>query len=272
MCLTSPPYWRVRDYGHKSQIGLENLPTYIDQLVSVFREVRRCLADDGVLWLNLASCYTGSANTGGDDAKQDSAVRVVGIPTKVVPELGSKQLVGVPWAVAFALQADKWRLRSEVIWHKPGPMPENLSDRPTRAHEQVFLLSKSEDYFYDWKAIATRAVSGRAPSKIGRSKVQHSESGAPAQSEHVNRRSVWSIVNGGVSVDHAAAMPEELASLCIQSGSRLGDTVLDPFFGTGTTGRVAEALGRNWIGVELNPQYGAMANDLNSQVGLKWRL
>lgn len=241
-CVTSPPYWGLRDYGHDGQIGLEETPEqYVARLVAVFAEVRRVLADDGVLWLNLGDSY-GSG----------------------------KQLVGIPWRVAFALQADGWYLRSDTIWHKPNPMPESVRDRPTKAHEYVFLMSKSARYFYDQDATREPHKPNTAPrptgersqpwamSAIGQPQ-RDSKGGVGAHPLGRNARSVWTIPTQPYSGAHFAVMPPALADRCIKSGSRVGDTVLDPFSGAGTTGMVARRLRRQYVGIELNPEFADMA-------------
>ena len=237
-CVTSPPYWGLRDYGHDGQIGLEETPEqYVARLVAVFAEVRRVLADDGVLWLNLGDSY-GSG----------------------------KQLVGIPWRVAFALQADGWYLRSDTIWHKPNPMPESVRDRPTKAHEYVFLLSKSARYFYDQDAVKERSSEGSHgggrshPSRYQAASGRNDGNSAMGiLTETRNARSVWTIATQPYSGAHFAVMPPALADRCIKSGSRVGDTVLDPFSGAGTTGMVARRLRRQYVGIELNPEFADMA-------------
>lgn len=240
-CVTSPPYWGLRDYGHGGQIGLEETPEqYVARLVAVFAEVRRVLADDGVLWLNLGDSY-GSG----------------------------KQLVGIPWRVAFALQADGWYLRSDTIWHKPNPMPESVRDRPTKAHEYVFLLSKSARYFYDQDAIREDSPHEykAGPLTVGYSAGSGRSDGTPHRAgigfgvaeKGRNARSVWTIPTQPYSGAHFAVMPPALADRCIKSGSRVGDTVLDPFSGAGTTGLVARRLRRQYVGIELNPEFADMA-------------
>jgi DNA modification methylase len=256
-CITSPPYWGLRDYGIAGQIGREADPSlYIDHLVEVFREVRRVLRDDGVLWLNLGDTY---ATAGGDHGgrvdnqpgvgarrvfEADAGDKSVRRPP---PGLKAKDLVGIPWRVALCLRDDGWWLRSEIIWHKPTAMPESVSDRPTRAHEQVFLLAKSASYYYDANAIRESAVGtdGRR-----------------------NVRSVWTIQAEPCSEAHFAVFPSALVSRCLLAGSRPGDLVLDPFFGSGTVGRVAEACGRRWCGIELKPEYIEIARKRTSQLGL----
>jgi DNA modification methylase len=235
-CVTSPPYWGLRDYGQGDQIGLEpTLEGYITQLVDVFREVRRVLADNGTLWLNLGDSYAMTTKGAGGAGKQDTnagtqmADRKWAIPSGLKP----KDLVGIPWRVAFALQADGWWLRQDIIWHKPNPMPEPVRDRCTKAHEYVFLLSKAQRYKYDHRA--TREVSG------------------------ANKRSVWTITPRPIRGAHFAVMPEALVEPCISAGSSPGDLVLDPFTGSGTVGVVALRHGRDFVGVELNPDYAAIA-------------
>ncbi len=231
--VTSPPYWGLRDYGTDGQIGSEeNLEDYIQNLVRVFSELRRILKKDGTLWLNLGDCYTsGGRKWRAPDKKNPARAMSYRAPT---PEgLKPKDLVGVPWRVAFALQADGWYLRSEIIWHKPNPHPESVKDRPTRAHETIFLLSKSERYYYDYEAIMEPGVNG----------------------ERRNKRSVWTVQTEPVKEAHFATFPTKLIEPCILAGSRPGDYVIDPFFGSGTTGIVAALNYRYFIGIELKPEY-----------------
>ena len=280
-CVTSPPYWGLRDYGHDEQIGLEQTPDeYVEQLVAVFREVRRVLADDGTLWLNLGDSYAGAgkgpSNVG---SGKRNAQRLDGAPTEWIPipnGLKSKDLVGIPWRVAFALQAEGWYLRSDIIWHKPNPMPSSVKDRPTCAHEHVFLMSKSERYYYDAGAIAEKAVSDH-DSGNGYSRSQQISRGGRGQASRWTRegsggtrnaRNVWTINSKPYSGAHFATMPPALAKRCILAGSRPGDVVLDPFFGSGTTGECAEALGRGWVGCELQEDYVPLINERTSQGGL----
>lgn len=246
-CVTSPPYFGLRDYGHDGQIGLEATPdAYVAELVAVFREVRRVLKDDGTLWLNLGDSYasfrdgkaTPDTSRGESEgtlvpkgsAKNRMAATFAGSAVK------HKDLIGIPWRVAFALQADGWYLRSDIIWHKPNPMPESVTDRPTKAHEYVFLLSKSARYYYDSEAIAEQAELNTR-----------------------NARTVWAITTKPFKGAHFATMPSELAERCIKAGSASGDMILDPFGGAGTTGLVADQLGRNATLIELNSTYAAMA-------------
>jgi DNA modification methylase len=281
-CVTSPPYWGLRDYGIDSQLGLEATPEeYVAAMVAIFREVWRVLRDDGTLWLNLGDSYvssgTQSANSGLAKLADKWAPRVnprnpnrddrgeVTRGTKAIsPWLRPKDLCGIPWRVAFALQADGWYLRSDIIWHKPNPMPESVTDRPTKAHEYIFLLSKRERYFYDAEAIKERAnyPEGRWGGHNPRPGIdingggQASRDGFDSKNPAIrNKRSVWTIATQPYSEAHFATFPEELPKLCILAGTKPGDTVLDPFAGSGTTLRVALELGRKAIGIELNPQY-----------------
>lgn len=282
-CVTSPPYWGLRDYGHDGQIGLEQTPEqYVARLVEVFAEVRRVLADDGVLWLNLGDSYAGpSGNTAmtGGKTDPDRGVRMgFNSIKKTYSGLRPKNLVGIPWRVAFALQADGWYLRSDTIWHKPNPMPESCRDRPTKAHEYVFLMSKSARYFYDQDAIREdmsptssriNSKDGLRPSErkngfyhsgeYGRTGAQHGRKLNPNTDKKRNARSVWTIPTQPYPGAHFAVMPPALADRCIRAGSRVGDVVLDPFAGAGTTGMVARRLQRRFVGIELNPTFAEMA-------------
>jgi DNA modification methylase len=284
-CVTSPPYFGLRDYGHAGQIGLEPSPdAYVAELVDLFREVRRVLKDDGTLWLNLGDSYAGSGK-GGNPAdlphqKQRTnagSITVVGNTAREAANTRGpgddrlfgakpKDLLGIPWRVAFALQADGWYLRSDIIWHKPNPMPESVTDRPTKAHEYVFLLSKSARYYYDAKAIAEEAQrpegSGNTARKYGEDRDRpgsHIGASVPWAGDTRNARTVWSIATQPFKGSHFATMPPELARRCILAGSKAGDMVLDPFGGAGTTGLVADRLGRDATLIELNPAYAEMA-------------
>jgi DNA modification methylase len=273
-CVTSPPYYGLRDYGHAGQIGLEATPNaYVARLVDVFREVRRVLRDDGTLWLNLGDSY---ARAGGTD-RQISSTCKVGNTLKTLemlpcrkqapPDgLKDKDLLGIPWMVAFALRADGWWLRQDIIWHKPNPMPESVTDRCTKAHEYVFLLTKSAWYFYDAAAIAERAERGDAGSRFDQGKTAQRSITPPVAGARIddgrrNARSVWPIATQPYSGAHFATMPPALAERCIKAGSRPGDMVLDPFGGAGTTGLVADRLGRSATLIELNPEYARLARE-----------
>ena len=272
-CVTSPPYWGLRDYGQDDQIGLEQTPNeYVAQMVDVFREVRRVLRDDGTLWLNLGDSYAGNA-CGLSDGSGSSDGSVGRGPAPKVDRKGNglkpKDLVGIPWRVAFALQADGWWLRQDIIWHKPNPMPESVTDRCTKAHEYVFLLSKSARYFFDSEAIAEPAL--RAGDRAGGSKYSSADAHIATRGRHTaatlaglvsetrNRRSVWSIATKPFSGAHFAVMTPDLAELCIKAGTKESDTVLDPFGGAGTTSLVADRLKRDAIMIELNPEYAKIA-------------
>jgi len=277
-CVTSPPYYGLRDYGHDGQIGLEPTPDeYVARLVEVFREVRRVLRDDGTLWLNLGDSYAANrpyqvpSTKGG--AKHGDGQSAGGRASIVPDGLKPKDLIGIPWRVAFALQADGWYLRQDIIWHKPNPMPESVTDRCTKAHEYVFLLSKSARYYYDQEAVKEPAVNTRKPGrKIQDTRNTHGTGGGNAGINALmaryhngeapidrNRRSVWTITTKPFKGAHFAVMPLELAETCVKAGSRPDDLVLDPFSGSGTTGVAAVSLGRRYLGVELNPEYAAMA-------------
>lgn len=280
-CVTSPPYWGLRDYGHDEQIGLEQSPAeYVAQMVAVFREVRRVLADDGTLWLNLGDSYSNIGKTGGSSSGKharglhgdhQTSSRASG---GKIAGLKPKDLVGIPWMVAFALREEGWYLRSEIIWHKPNPMPESVTDRPTKSHEHLFLLSKSASYFYDADAIAEQAITvgdnrGARTDKAVRENAGGSRAdSAKPQGDTRNRRDVWTIATQPYDGAHFATMPPDLVTPCVLAGSRTGDVVLDPFFGSGTVGMVAEKCGRRWIGFELNPEYVALANGRTAQKGL----
>jgi DNA modification methylase len=272
--VTSPPYWGLRDYGHDAQLGLESTPqAYVEAMVAVFREVHRVLKPDGTLWLNIGDSYQNAkGQAGGFDPKQPA--RRHGLrPTDVtIPGLKPKDLVMIPARVALALQADGWWVRSEIIWHKPAPMPEPVNDRPTVAHEKVFLLTKSRAYFYNAEAIAEPATGEAAgngfkrPERIsnGGRGDETPWPGAPTR----NARNVWTIASKPYDGAHFAVMPTELVQRCVLAGSRIGDTVLDPFMGSGTVGMVAESLGRRWVGIELNPAYAPLIAERTAQRGL----
>lgn len=231
--VTSPPYWGLRDYDCPNQIGSEEtVDDYIENLVLVFRELRRVLRDDGTLWLNIGDSYTSGGRTWRAPDKKNPA-RAMSYRPPTPAGLKPKDLVGIPWRLAMALQADGWYLRSEIIWHKPNPHPESVKDRPTRAHETLFLLSKSESYFYNHEAIRERCVNGTLR----------------------NKRSVWTVQTEPIKEAHFATFPTRLIEPCILAGSKPESIVIDPFFGSGTTGLVSVLHGRSFIGIELNPEY-----------------
>jgi len=278
-CVTSPPYYGLRDYGIDGQIGLEQSPDeYIAQMTQVFREVRRVLRDDGTLWLNLGDSYSAGGRGGGAEGSlqsgnKGSTTGAVFAPWKV-QGYKEKNLLGIPWRVAFALQADGWYLRQDIIWHKPNPMPESVTDRCTKAHEYIFLLSKSARYHYDHEAIAEEAVTpidGRGsteerkslghPSRYGDSEGMAARGegwsmpSISARPSGRNKRSVWTVCTRPFADAHFATFPPDLIEPCILAGAPKGATVLDPFNGSGTTGQVALAHHRQYIGIELNPVY-----------------
>lgn len=239
--ITSPPYFGLRDYGANGQIGLEKtFEEYLRKLVEVFREVRRVLRPDGTLWLNVGDSYAGGGCGSRDAERWPKQSRNDHMATHAKKGLGlaSKNLLGIPWRLAFALQADGWYLRQDIIWHKPNPMPESVRDRCTKAHEYLFLLSKSEKYWFDCDAIKEAAVGAYATR---------------------NKRSVWSIAPEPFREAHFATFPTKLVEPCMLAGSCVGGVVLDPFGGSGTVGVVAKKLGRHCVLIELNPTYGEMA-------------
>jgi site-specific DNA-methyltransferase (adenine-specific) len=293
-CVTSPPYFGLRDYGEAGQIGLEPSPDeFVAALVEVFREVHRVLRDDGTLWLNLGDSYSRSPAKGGSgpggknedrwgygvaqSAKTGSSDGTVGRgdrPGSRSGGLGEKQLLGIPWRVAFALQADGWFLRQDIIWHKPNPMPESVTDRCTKAHEYIFLLSKSPKYFFDNVAIkepvqsdraasrkeptrgegygAAKSVSGLSPDRDG---------GFSTSDGKRNKRSVWTVTTKPFKGAHFATFPPDLIEPCILAGSAPGDVVLDPFGGAGTVNMVCAKHGRTGVYIDLNPEYATLARN-----------
>lgn len=277
MCITSPPYYLLRDYGIEGQIGLEETPEqYIEKLVDVFREVKRVLKDDGTLWVNIGDSYAGGQGRWGDIGEEQlesmqfgnqGSLTQIPITRKWKHEsIKQKDLIGIPWMLAFALRADGWYLRQDIIWHKPNPMPESVKDRCTKSHEYIFLLSKSPHYYFDSESIQENAdpkSEARYKSEFNNGKVQKTPypkglpntAGMKVYTGKRNKRDVWTIVAKPVKEAHFATFPEDLIKPCILAGCRLNGIVLDPFFGSGTTGRVAESLNRDYIGIELNPEY-----------------
>jgi DNA modification methylase len=288
-CVTSPPYWGLRDYGVEGQLGLEKTPEeYVQKMVDLFREVRRVLRDDSTLWLNLGDSYQSSNSPQVAQTKDIGTSReaVDKIPPRV-PWLKPKDLVGIPWRVAFALQADGWYLRQDIIWHKRNAMPESVKDRPTKAHEYIFLMSKNERYYYDHEAIKEPAVStslkkftdngtdkqrghGRRHAGFnGRYAETLARDGVPKDR---NRRSVWTVATHPFPEAHFATFPPDLIKPCILAGCPENGITLDPFMGAGTTGVVCADLGRNYIGIELNPEYVHIANERIKQATRQERL
>jgi DNA modification methylase len=275
-CVTSPPYFGLRDYGMDGQIGLEQTPdAYVAEMVAVFREVRRVLKDDGTLWLNIGDSYNAyNGNRGrGPNLNKNNHDALPSLPSGTglaVKSLGNKQLIGIPWRVAFALQADGWYLRQDIIWHKPNPMPESVRDRCTKAHEYIFLLAKAERYHFHSAAMKEPAV--YAGQMRGGSKNRYEQNSAGMDCKVYdtrNKRSVWSVQPKPYKGAHFATYPPALIEPCILAGSRPGDTVLDPFNGSGTTGEVATMHGRDYIGVELNPEYVALTHKRLSGVQMQ---
>jgi DNA modification methylase len=320
-CVTSPPYFGLRDYGHLGQIGLESTPDeFVTKLADVFREVRRVLRDDGTLWLNLGDSYANVGKWGGSSGGKHVAAlhgdTGIGRGKKDYGEgLKNKDLIGIPWMVAFALRADGWYLRQEIIWAKPNPMPESVTDRCTKSHEQIFLLSKSPSYYFDQDAIRepvapstvsrlaqdveSQQGSDRVPGKTngpmkavggarskrdsfkredskraevipgqtaGTHRDDREESDYPLDSR--NKRSVWTVATKSYKGAHFATFPSRLIEPCILAGAPAAGVVLDPFFGSGTTGEVAQQLGRAWVGCELNPDYEPLQAERLRQPGL----
>ena len=266
-CVTSPPYFGLRDYGVDGQIGLEPTPDeYVARMVEVFREVRRVLRDDGTLWLNLGDSYAGAgysnhANTGG--AKREDGGKQKHLTGS---GLKNKDLIGIPWRVAFALQADGWYLRQDIIWHKPNPMPESVRDRCTKAHEYIFLLSKSPRYYFDHEAMKEPGVIPAGTKGAKGSAERAAQPGVNSRPPEYkvydgmrNKRSVWTVTTKPFKGAHFATFPPDLIEPCILAGCPEGGTVLDPFGGAGTTGLVATQAGRNAVLCEINPEYVEMA-------------
>lgn len=322
-CVTSPPYFGLRDYGNSEQIGLEESPElFIEKLVNVFSEVKRVLKQEGTLWLNLGDSYA-AGKIGRDDMDEEGRKRIsqfgnaglgkkdqtpiMKITQRKVPKgLKQKDLIGIPWMVAFALRANGWYLRSDIIWNKPNPMPESVTDRPTKSHEYIFLLSKQSKYYYDAESIKTECKNasddirrknqqtfenksaptilknGIRPVKSGNKKrVIGIERGCPEGSESnvcssipwegvkANKRSVWTVTCEPFKEAHFATFPQELIIDCIKAGCPVGGVVLDPFMGAGTTALVAKKLNRNYIGFEINSEYIKIAeNRLYKELGM----
>jgi site-specific DNA-methyltransferase (cytosine-N4-specific) len=237
-CVTSPPYWGLRDYEHNGQIGAEEtLENYISNIVRVFSEVKRVLKDDGTLWLNIGDAYTSGGRTWRDADKKNPA-RAMSYRPDTPKGLKPKDLIGLPWRIAFALQNDGWYLRSDIIWHKPNCQPESVKDRPTQSHEYIFLLTKNEKYYYDFEAIKEKTKDGL---------------------NKRNKRSVWNVNTEPFKDAHFAVFPPALIVPCILAGCKENDWLLDPFLGSGTVGEVSQKLNRKFIGIELNPEYAKIA-------------
>jgi DNA modification methylase len=290
-CITSPPYYGLRDYGHDGQIGLEETPfEFIDNLVEVFACVWDILADDGTLWVNLGDSYSSHK-----DCKSTPQTFALGTAKEQAPVMDkgksrirdsrmlksqgfkNKDLMGMPWRLAFALQDFGWYLRQDIIWHKPNPMPESVKDRCTKSHEYIFLLSKKPHYYFDNEAIKEKSLTKSEGIKFGGNKYGDdndpkyaTKSGNVSKEyEMSNKRDVWTVNTKSYKGAHFATYPEELVEPMVLSGSRVGDIVLDPFFGSGTTGAVAQKLGRKWIGCELNKDYEALQFERLKQQSLE---
>jgi DNA modification methylase len=243
-CITSPPYWGLRDYGVDSQIGAEeNINDYIESLVLVFREVRRTLKEDGTLWLNIGDSYT-SGNRKWRDSDKKNPARAMSYRPPTPEGLKPKDLIGLPWLIAFALQKDGWYLRSDIIWNKPNCQPESVKDRPTRSHEYVFLFSKSSKYLYNHEAIKEDGKNG----------------------SQKNRRTVWNINTQPFKGAHFAVFPPELVKTCLLAGSEENSKILDPFFGSGTVGEVCSLFQRICYGIEINKDYVPIIKERNSNL------
>jgi len=297
-CVTSPPYYGLRDYAADGQIGLEpSMDEYLAKLVDVFSEVRRVLKRDGVLWLNMGDSYAGSwgdKGRQGDGAMQGRSViaaRQICVAAKKKYRTGSipangwglkpKDLIGMPWRVAFALQQSGWWIRSDIVWHKSNPMPESVTDRPTKSHEYIFFLSKSRRYYYDADSIReplrpkTYTTFGTRPRATGNDalggvksdnwgltiSVRKPRLRSDGGIAGANKRTVWTVATQPSRRHHYASFPEQLVEPCVLAGSRHGDLVLDPFCGSGTTGVVALRHGRHFVGIEINPNYCKMSSE-----------
>ena len=275
-CVTSPPYFGLRDYGHEGQIGLEkDVGEYVHNIVDVFRKVWNLLEDDGTVWLNLGDSYSGSGK-GPSKSLNGEQHHLEAKHSKIVPDgLKPKDLIGVPWRVAFALQDFGWYLRQDIIWHKPNPMPESVRDRCTKNHEYIFLLSKNAKYYFDNEAIkepvkedwGTRDRSEGKYHNEGTGLQPHT--GLEKSYDMANKRSVWTVTTKPFSGAHFAVYPPELIEPCILAGSKPNDIVLDPFMGSGTTAAVAQRLNRQYLGCELNTEYKKLQDDRLNQPSLE---
>ena len=263
--VTSPPYWGLRDYGKDEQLGMEKTPQlYVEHVREIFKEIRRVLRNDGVVWLNIGDTYVGTGKGEKRDPKASEHRNTKHDPVNnKVPGMRSKNLVGIPWRVAFALQDDGWYLRQDIIWEKPNAMPEPVKDRCTRSHEYIFLFSKSKMYYFDNEAISEPAIHEGAVKKIGGDKYGDNNteqfriySGENYETKGTrNKRSVWTISTKHFMDSHFATFPVQIPEICIKASTKVGDVVLDPFAGAGTTGLVADRLQRNALLLELNTEY-----------------
>ena len=277
-CVTSPPYYGLRDYGHEGQIGLEETPEqYISAMVEVFRCVWDVLEDDGTLWLNIGDSYAGNNSRASNNGRAGFGNAREKVVNRTGEGLKTKDLIGIPWMLAFALRADGWYLRQDIIWHKPNPIPESVQDRCTKSHEYIFLLSKSQKYHFDHISIK-EPLKGEPESRDKNAEgyqADYAKGDRFSQGERVfgadgmaNKRSVWSVPVKPYSGAHFAVFPSELIEPCILAGAPVGGIVLDPFMGSGTTAQVAQDLGRQYIGCELNPEYGKLQKKRTAQTSL----
>jgi DNA modification methylase len=283
-CITSPPYYGLRDYGHDGQIGNEQTPQeFINNLVEVFACVWDVLKDDGTLWVNLGdSYYNYRPGKGQALNKQTVANNNQDLPQECARRgnkldgYKEKDLMGMPWRLAFALQDFGWTLRQDIIWHKPNPMPESVTDRCTKSHEYIFLLSKKSHYYFDYQAIREEGVIPEGTKAAKGSEERQNQKGVNSRPPEYkiydgmrNKRDVWTVNTKPYKGAHFAVYPEELIEPCVMAGSRVGDIVLDPFFGSGTTGAVAQKLGRQYIGCELNPEYESLQKERLQQTAME---
>jgi DNA modification methylase len=278
-CVTSPPYYGLRDYGHDGQIGLEETPEeYIKAMVEVFRCVWDVLEDDGTLWLNIGDSYAGNNSRASNNGRAGFGNAREKVVNRTGEGLKTKDLIGIPWMLAFALRADGWFLRQDIIWHKPNPMPESVQDRCTKAHEYIFLMSKSQKYYYDHEAIK-EPLKGEPETRDKNAEgyqADYSKGDRFSKGERVfgadgmaNKRSVWSVPVKPYTGAHFAVFPSELIEPCILAGAPVGGIVLDPFMGSGTTAQVSQDLGRQYIGCELNPEYKKLQQKRLAQQSLE---
>jgi len=275
-CVTSPPYFGLRDYGHDGQIGLEETPEqYIDAMVEVFSCVKNILADDGTLWLNIGDSYAGNNSQASNNGRAGFGNARERLVNRTGEGLKTKDLIGIPWMLAFALRADGWYLRQDIIWHKPNPMPESVTDRCTKAHEYIFLMSKSPKYYYDFESIREEGIIPAGTLAAKGSAERQNQKGVNARPPeykeydgHRNKRSVWTVTTKPYEGAHFAVFPTDLIEPCILAGAPVGGVVLDPFMGSGTTAQVAQSLGRQYLGCELNPEYAPLQKKRLAQQSL----
>jgi DNA modification methylase len=275
-CVTSPPYYGLRDYGHDGQIGLEETPEqYIEAMVEVFSCVKNILADDGTLWLNIGDSYAGNNSQASNNGRAGFGNARERVVNRTGEGLKTKDLIGIPWMLAFALRADGWYLRQDIIWHKPNPMPESVTDRCTKAHEYIFLMSKSPKYYYDFESIKEEGVIAAGTLAAKGSAERQNQKGVNARPPEYkeydgqrNKRSVWTVTTKPYEGAHFAVFPTDLIEPCILAGAPVGGVVLDPFMGSGTTAQVAQSLGRQYLGCELNPEYAPLQKKRLAQQSL----